>query len=264
MPLTSGLQNQRVLVTAASQGIGYGAARAFLDEGARLVINSSDDQKLNKAEMELSKLGEVHRIAGNLSSKQDIERIVLDTVDFLGGIDVLAYVTGSPAPGPVMEKSYEEWESAARLLAVSPTYLARCVAQVMIDRKTKGRMVFSASVVVREPSPNLALSNICRISVMGLVKTLSHELAPSGIRVNAILPGFIKTGRIDQLVQSSAKRKGISETQALNEIVSQIPLGYIGSVDEIARSFIFLGSDMSSYVSGAALPVDGAVLRSVG
>jgi 3-oxoacyl-[acyl-carrier protein] reductase len=264
MPLTTGLRNQKVLVTAASQGIGFGVARAFLDEGARVVINSSNDEKLNRAEQELSELGEVHRIAGDLASKQDIERIVLGTLDFLGGIDVLAYITGSPAPGPVMEKNYEDWEAAARLLTVSPTYLARCVAQVMIDRKTKGRMVFSASVVVREPSPNLALSNICRISVLGLVRTLARELAPSGIRVNAILPGYIKTARIDQLVQNTVMRKGISETQALNEFVSQIPLGYIGSVEEIARSFLFFGSDMSSYVSGAALPVDGGQLRSIG
>jgi 3-oxoacyl-[acyl-carrier protein] reductase len=251
-------------VTAASQGIGYGAARAFLEEGARVVINSSNDEKLQKAEQELSKYGQVHRISGDLSSKTDIDNLVTETAEILGGIDVLAYVTGSPAPGTVMEKSFEDWENAARLLTVSPTYLARRVAQVMIDAKTKGKMVFSASWVVREPSPTLALSNICRVSILALVRTLARELAPSGIRVNAILPGYIKTGRIDQIVKNTAKRKGISETDALNEIVLQIPLGYIGSTEEIARSFLFLGSDMSSYVSGAVLPVDGAVLRSIG
>jgi len=264
MPLTTGLKNQRVLVTAASQGIGFGVARAFLDEGARVVINSHNDEKLKKAEGELSKLGEVHRISGDLASKDVIDNLVSGTVKTLGGIDVLAYVTGSPSPGTVMEKNYEDWEQAAKLLTVSPTYLGRQVARVMIDNKIKGRMVFGASVVVREPSPNLALSNVCRISILGLVRTLSRELAPCGIRVNAILPGFIKTARIDQLVQNNAKRKGISETDALNEIVSQVPLGYIGSTEEIAKSFLFLGSEMSSYVSGAALPVDGAQMRSVG
>jgi len=264
MPLSTGLKNQKVLVTAASQGIGYGAAKAFLEEGARVVINSSNDDKLQKAEEELAKFGDVKRIAGDLSKKVDIERLVSGAVDILGGIDVLAYVTGSPAPGTVMEKGYEDWEYAARLLTVSPTYLAGCVARVMIDKKTKGRMVFSTSVVVREPSPNLALSNICRVSVLGLVRTLARELAPSGIRVNAILPGFIMTARIDQIVANNAKRKSISETQALNELISQVPLGYIGSTEEIARSFLFLGSEMSSYVTGAALPVDGGQLHSIG
>lgn len=264
MTLSTGLQNQRVLVTAASQGIGYGVAQAFLGEGARIVINSSNDEKLARAEAELAKLGEVHRIAGDLGAKPDIDRLVSGTVSVLGGIDVLAYVTGSPPTGTAMEKDYEDWESGARLLTIGPAYLGRQVARVMIDAKTKGNLVFSASVTVREPSPTLALSNVCRISVLGLVRTLARELAPSGIRVNAILPGYIKTARIDQLVKSNAQRRGISETQALNDFVSQIPMGYIGSTEEIARSFLFLGSDMSSYVSGAALPVDGALLRSNG
>src|SRR5271165_2950655 len=201
MPLSTGLKDQRILVTAASQGIGFGAAKAFLGEGARVVINSSNDVKLEKAQLELSALGEVHRITGDLSVKSDIDNVVTKTADLLGGIDVLAYVTGSPSPGTVMEKNYEEWDYAAKLLTISPAYLGRRVAEVMIQNKTKGRMVFAASLVVREPSPNLALSDVCRVSILGLVRTLARELAPKGIRVNAILPGFIRTGRIDQLVK---------------------------------------------------------------
>ena len=130
------------------------------------------------------------------------------TTDLLGGIDVLAYVTGSPSPGTVMEKNYDEWEYAARLLTISPAYLARKVAEVMIEKKTKGKMVFSASLVVREPSPNLALSDVCRVSILGLVRTLARELAPKGIRVNAILPGYIKTGRIHELSPGQFEEKG--------------------------------------------------------
>ena len=264
MPLTTGLNGQRVLITAASQGIGFGAAKAFLDEGARVVVNSSNNEKLAKARESLSKSGEVFAVTGNLTVKSDIDQLVSKTVDLLGGLDSLIYVTGSPAPGTVMEKNYDEWEFAARLLTVSPAYLARKVAEVMIEQKVKGRLVFSASYVIKEPSPNLALSNVCRISILGLVRTLARELGPRGIRVNAVLPGFIATGRIDQIVKDSAKRKGISETQALNEIVSQVPLGYIATTEELAKSFLYLGSEMSSYVSGAVLAVDGAILRSVG
>ncbi len=99
---------------------------------------------------------------------------------------------------------------------------------------------------------------------MGLVRTLARELGPRGIRVNAVLPGTIMTGRVDQIVQDIAKRMGVSETQAMNRMVSQIPLGYVGSVDEMSKAFLYLGSEMSSYVSGAVLPVDGAMLRSIG
>ncbi len=228
------------------------------------MINSSNEKRLKEAEQKLAGLGEVHGVAGDLSLQPEIDRLVTSTSSLLGGIDCLAYATGSPAPGTVMEKNFEDWDNAARLLTVSPAYLARKVAEIMIENKTKGRMVFSASYVVKEPSPTLALSNVCRVSILGLVRTLARELAPRGIRVNAILPGYIKTGRTDQLVKDTARRKAISETQVLNELVAQIPMGYIGSTEEIARSFIFLGSDMSAYVSGAVLPVDGAILRSIG
>jgi 3-oxoacyl-[acyl-carrier protein] reductase len=264
MPLSTGLSGQRVLVTAASQGIGFGVAKAFLGEGARVVINSSNAAKLESARTQLAGLGEVQGVAADLSSGTDIDTLVSKTVEILGGIDTLAYVTGSPMPGRVMDKSYEDWEAAAKLLTISPAYLGRKVAQVMIDQKVKGRLVFSASWVIKEPAPNLALSNVCRVAVLGLVRTLARELGPAGIRVNAILPGTILTGRTDQLAKDIAKRSGMSETQALNSMVSQIPLGYIGTTDELAKSFLFLGSDMSSYVSGAALPVDGASLHSIG
>lgn len=125
-------------------------------------------------------------------------------------------------------------------------------------------MVFSSSSAIREPNPNLALSNVCRIAIFGLVRTLARELGPKGIRVNGIMPGYIKTARIDSIVNDNARRKNISEDQALKELEAQVPLGHIGSTDQIAKSFVFLGSELSSYVSGAMLPVDGGMLRSIG
>ncbi|MGI0090873.1 MAG: SDR family oxidoreductase [Nitrososphaerales archaeon] len=264
MPLTSGLKEHRILVTAASQGIGYGVAQAFLEEGARVVINSSNEQRIESARAKLASFGEVYAVAADLSEKSGIEKIVSKTSELLGGIDALAYSTGSPARGTIMEKRYEEWEEAAKLLTISPTYLARKVAEVMIQNNTKGRMVLSSSSAIREPNPNLALSNVCRIAIYGLVRTLARELGPKGIRVNGIMPGYIKTARIDAIVGYTAKKKGVSEKQALKDLEAQVPLGRVGSTQEIAKSFVFLGSELSSYVSGAMLPVDGALLRSVG
>jgi 3-oxoacyl-[acyl-carrier protein] reductase len=261
--VTTGLKGQRVLVTAASQGIGYGAAQAFLGEGARVVINSSNADNLAKAQQSLSQFGEVHSVAGDLTISEDIDNLVAKTVGQLGGLDTLIYVTGSPKPGTMMEQDYSTWESAARLLTISPSYLTKKVAEIMIAQNVKGRMVLSASDAIREPEPNLALSNVCRISILGIVRTLARELGPHGIRVNAVLPGTIRTGRIDQLVEDISKRNNVSEAMVMSRMVSQIPLGYIGSVEEMARAFVYLGSDLSSYVSGAVLPVDGAMLRSI-
>jgi 3-oxoacyl-[acyl-carrier protein] reductase len=261
--MNSGLSGQRVLVTAASSGIGYGAAEAFLKEGARVIINSSNAEKLEAARGRLAQLGEVHAVQGNLAEKADIEKIVKQAVADLGGIDTLAYVTGSPKPGRVLEFTYEDWRAASDLLVVSPAYLSKLVAEHMIKDNTRGRMVFLSSYVIKEPALNIALSSVCRVSMLSLVRTLARELGPKGIRANGILPGFIRTGRLDQLAQDAAKRQGITPEEHIRNIERDIPLGRVGTTEELARAIVFLGSDLSSYISGASIPVDGALLRSI-
>ncbi len=264
MPLASGLRGARVLVTAASQGIGYGAAQAFLGEGARVVVNSSNADRLTAAVRRLERLGEVHGVVADLTRPDELDRLLPETLDHLGGLDTLAYVTGSPHPGVFMEQGYEDWARAASLLVVSPSYLARKAAEAMLSGGSAGRMVFLASFAIREPIPNLATSNVCRIAIAGLVRTLARELGPRGIRVNGILPGYIRTARIDEVVRDAARRQGTSPEEILRGIEREIPLGRIGTPEELGRAVVFLGSDLSSYVSGALLPVDGGILRSVG
>lgn len=264
MPLTSGLSGQRVLVTAASQGIGLAAAKAFLEEGARVVINGSNPGRLEKALGTLRPLGEVHGVVADLVQHAELDRLVAETQRALGGVDTLVYVTGSPAPGTFMEQSFDSWQAAANLLTVSPAYLAQRVAAMMMESNTRGRLVFSASFAIREPIPNIATSNVCRIAIAGLVRTLARELGRHGIRVNGVLPGYIATERVSHVFEDVARRRGITPDQAQAQLVQDIPLGRIGRPDELAKAFVFLGSDMSSYISGALLPVDGGILRSVG
>jgi 3-oxoacyl-[acyl-carrier protein] reductase len=264
MPLTSGLTGQRVLVTAASQGIGFAAARAFLEEGARVIVNGSNRGRLEAALRALRPLGEVQGVVADLTQHAELDRLVADTRTMLGGIDTLVYVTGSPAPGTFMEQSFDTWQAAATLLTVSPAYLAQRVGDLMLTSHTRGRMVFSASFAIREPIPTIATSNVCRIAIAGLVRTLARELGPNGIRVNGILPGWIATDRIDHLFEDTAQRRGTTTEQVRAALLRDIPLGRIGTPEELARAFVFLGSEMSSYVTGALLPVDGGILRSVG
>jgi len=263
LSLDTGLKGQRVLVTASSSGIGYGAAETFLKEGARIVINSSNREKLEAARQKLSPLGEVHPIAADLAVKGQLERLVGETISSLGGIDALVYVTGSPKPGRFLEFSYEDWRSASDLLVVSPAYLARLVADHMIVSYTRGRMVFLSSYVIKEPSLGIALSSVCRVAVLSLVRTLGRELGPKNIRVNGIMPGYIRTARIDQLAQDAAKRRGIKPEEWVAELEREIPMGRIGTTQELANAILFLSSDLSSYISGVTIPVDGAVLRSI-
>ena len=260
----SGLSGKRVLVTAASRGIGFGAARAFLEEGSRVVINSSNKANLDAAEQRLKPLGEVHAVTGDHRVKDDIDGLVDKTQNLLGGVDVLAYVAGPPPAGTFMELDYDRWQKAADLLLIGPAYLARRVAQGMIDSGTKGSMVFVSSFTIKEPVPNLAESNVVRGSMLGLVRSLARELGPKGIRVNGVMPGYIQTGRLDHVIDDAASRRKIGREQAMAEIISQIPIGRLGSTEEMASVITFLASDRASYVSGATVPVDGAFIRSVG
>jgi 3-oxoacyl-[acyl-carrier protein] reductase len=264
VPLASGLAGARVLVTASSQGIGFAAARAFLEEGARVMINSSNSDRVGAAVERLRSVGEVHGTVADLATHEGLDRLMDETLRRLGGLDTLVYVTGSPRPGVFLEQGFDDWSRAATLLVVSPAYLARRTADAMIAQGTKGRMVFLTSMAIREPIANLALSSTCRIAVAGLVRTLARELAPKGIRVNGILPGYVHTARIDEVAEDAARRRGTTPEAVLEGIVREIPMGRIGSTEELARAVVFLGSEMSSYVSGAMLPVDGAYLRSVG
>jgi 3-oxoacyl-[acyl-carrier protein] reductase len=264
VPTEAPTRDSRVLVTAASQGIGYAAAEAFLREGARVVINSSNQENLRRASESLSSIGAVSAVRGDLRKKDDLDHLLVETRRILGGLDTLVYVTGPPTPGMFLEQGFEEWERAAQLLVVSPAYLARIAAEAMLVGGRGGRMVFLTSIAIREPIPTIATSSVCRIAVAGLVRTLARELGPKGIRVNGILPGYIGTDRLSELLVDSARRKGTSEAAERAALERDIPLGRVGAPEELARAIVFLGSEASSYVTGALLPVDGGTLRSVG
>ncbi len=263
MPFDPHLKDKRVLVTAASQGIGLGAARAFVKEGARVVINSSNADRLGKAVSELQELGSAQGVVADLRRHAELDRLVAESREFLGGFDTFVYVTGSPATGVFMEQDYDAWSRAAELMVVSPAYLARRVAEAMLEGGRPGQMVFLGSISMREPIPAIATSSVCRIAVAGLVRTLSRELGPKRIRVNGILPGYVQTPRTDEVTKANAARLGISVAEARAQLEREIPLGRIGTTEELARAVVFLGSELSSYVSGALLPVDGGILRSV-
>ncbi len=264
MSRSFGLEGKKILVTGASSGIGFGAAKAFLGEGANVVINSSNRDRLSKAHEKLGKEGNVHSIVADITKEKDLDRLVAGAVRKLGGLDTLVYVTGQPATGRFLEKDYSDWRAAADLMMISPAYLARLVATQMIDSKVRGSMVFLGSITMREPVLTIAVSGVARIGVSGLVRTLARELGPKGIRVNGILPGYIETARVEAILKDRVAREGISRAKAVEEMVAEIPMGRLGTTEELAQVVMFLASDLSSYVSGALIPVDGALLRSTG
>lgn len=257
-----GLEGRRVLVTASTRGIGFGIAKVLLREGARVVINGRYREGVDRAVEELRGLGEVYGVAADLTRRGDVERLVEEAVRLLGGLDALVYVTGPPRPGYFTELSPEDWDYGARLLIMSAVWLTRA-ALPHLEKGVEPSIVYLSSVAVKEPIPNIALSNVLRIAVQGLVKTLARELGPRGIRVNAVLPGYILTDRVRQIARDRAAREGRSEEDVLRDIASEVPLGRIGEPEEVGHLVAFLISRYASYITGASIPIDGGLLRSV-
>lgn len=178
------------------------------------------------------------------------------TVSLLGGLDAIVYNTGPPKPGRFLDLSMSDWNYASRLLIFSALWITY-YSIPHLSRSPHPSMVFITSSATREPMMSIALSSTLRVAVHGLVKILSKELGPMGIRVNAIMPGYIETSRFYQLVEKRAAREEKSREEVVEDIKNSIPLRRIGSPREIGKVVAFLISPYASYVTGASIPVDG-------
>ncbi|NPA97965.1 MAG: SDR family oxidoreductase [Crenarchaeota archaeon] len=254
----------RVLVTASSRGIGFGIAKVLVREGAKVVISSRNRERLYRALHELNSIGsgEAYAVQADLTRREDIERLVKETVDRLGGLDALVYVTGPPRPGRFQDLELDDWEYGVRLLIMSAVWLTYYSLPYIVESANPS-ITYVTSVAVREPIETIALSNTLRISVHGLVKTLARELGRKNVRVNAVLPGYIYTDRIKEIASDKASRTGKSIDEVINDMVKEVPLGRIGKPEEVGYLVAFLISRYASYINGASIPIDGGLLRSV-
>ncbi|BBD73777.1 short-chain dehydrogenase [Sulfodiicoccus acidiphilus] len=254
-----GLSGKKVIVTAASRGLGFATAKRFLEEGATVLVSSDDQSRLAEAVTLLSKYGPVKSMRCDLTDKDQVASLIREGTAQLGGLDVLAYVTGSPRAGTIMDLKDDDWEYAFRLLLMSAVVAVRESAKVM---GKGGRIVLSTSMTLKEPVDNLDLSNVVRISLAGLIRSVARQLGPKGILVNGVMPGYAMTDRVRELVKFRAKSKAITEKEAEEEMTKNIPLGRIASPEEVANVIVFLASSLATYVTGALIPVDGGYLRS--
>ncbi len=257
------LSGRLAFTTASSKGIGFGVARVLARAGADVILLSRSEENLKKAREKIMSGSsvDVSYIIADLTKREDLERTVRELSE-IGEPDVFFFSTGGPKPGYFMEMSMEDWEKAVRLLLYPAVYLTRAIVPAM-ERKGFGRIIYSTSVAIKEPIPNIALSNVVRISMAGLVRTLAKELGPRGITVNGIMPGIIRTDRVIQLAEDRAKREGKTIEEALAEYAKPIPAGRLGEPEEIGYLVAFLASDLGSYINGAMIPVDGGRLNSV-
>jgi 3-oxoacyl-[acyl-carrier protein] reductase len=259
-----GLTNKVAMVAGASRGLGYAVARALAEEGVHVSIASRDAAAVAAAarRMEEETGAHVLAVATDVSSGPAIEHWHHKTIDQFGGIDLLFTNSGGPPPGATLNFDDAQWQKAFELLLMSAVRMVRLAVPSMASRGG-GSIILPTSSSVKEPIPNLALSNILRASVAALSKTLASELVAQKIRVNHLIPGRIATDRLRELDESNSKRQGISLEEQQKRMQQTIPMGRYGDPKEFAAAAVFLFSDAASYITGATLQADGGQMRSV-
>lgn len=257
------LKDKVALVTAASKGLGKAAALEFAREGARVAMCARSDALEDAAAAIREQTGgEVLAVRADVTVQKDIDNLIQNTLDEFGGIDILIVNAGGPPPGGFLSLTPEDWEAACSLTIMSAVRLCYAVVPQMVERGS-GSVVTTQSYVVKQPLDHLILANSLRLAVIGMVKTMANELGPKGVRINSINPAWTWTERIDQLMRDRAERSGTSVDEEAKKVVSEMPLGRMGTVEEYGRTIVWLASPAASFIHGHALMFDGGLTKAV-
>jgi len=242
-----GLRGRTAIVSGASSGMGLAIAETLAAEGANVAMFARRRELL---EREAERLGAL-AVRGDLTNPTHLRALVDQTLEAFGAIDILVLNGGGPVRTTAADVTAESLEHAVDLLLTSSVRLAGlCLPHLRVSGH--GRIVAITSSSVREPIPNLALSNAIRPGLVGWLKTLARELGPDRVTVNVIAPGRIATERLQEVYAAG----GPSESD-----LEAIPLKRIGEPREVAEVVAFLASDAAAYVTAAVIPVDGGLTR---
>lgn len=250
-----GLKNKIAFVAASSQGLGKSVALELSMEGANVIICGRNKENLEHTKQEIEKLskGEVLALAGDLSIAIEREQIIKKALQGYNSIDILVTNTGGPPTGKFEELKQEDWDNAYKNLLTSVIGLVNGFLPGM-KQQGWGRIISITSMAVKQPVNNLILSNSVRAAVVGLIKTLSNELAIHNITVNNVMPGYTETERLKELIENNP---------SFASAKSEVPLGRFGTPEEFAAAVTFLASERASYITGVSLAVDGGWIKSI-
>ena len=255
------LDGKTAIVCGATQGIGRAIALAFAHAGARVVAVGRNDDGLKKVHAELLEISSCahETVTADFAKLEDTVRIARETAARLGVVHILVNNTGGPAAGAIIEANPNDFAAAIAMHVGTAQAWTQACAPLMRGANY-GRIVSITSTSVVTPITGLGVSNTVRAAMGNWTKTLASELGRFGITVNAILPGFTRTNRLDALLKGKATRAGIAVREVEEESMATIPLGRFAAPEEIARVAVFLASPAASYVNGVNLPVDGGRL----
>jgi NAD(P)-dependent dehydrogenase (short-subunit alcohol dehydrogenase family) len=254
MGLQLGLEGKVAIVTGGSRGIGEAIARAFVEQGARVAIASRKIDGVAAVAESITRThgeGRVRAFAAHTGKEEDCKRLVEETGAAFGKVDVLVNNAGTnPYFGPMLNADGGAWDKTFEVNLKGYFWCAREVGRHLAGRGAPGSIISVASIAGLVASPMQGIYSMTKASVISMTKTLALELGPSGIRVNAIAPGFVDT----RLASAVLKNDDL-----VKAVVARTPLGRYGNPDEIAGGAVYLASNAASFLTGHTLVIDGGL-----
>ncbi len=252
------------LVAGASQGLGRATALALASEGAHLALCARNDEALTQLATKIrAQFGvEVYTQQLDVHDSRGIDEFVKDAARIFDRVDICVTNAGGPPAKPFLETTDAEWDDAFQLNLRSAASFARAVIPYM-QRNKWGRIITISSITVKQPQPQLILSNAIRTGVAGLVRSLANDFGKDGILVNNVGPGYTATDRLRELAANRAAALGQSIAESEGEWIEQIPVGRLGRPEEVADAIVWLASERASFVTGQTILVDGGMYKGI-
>lgn len=257
-----GLKDKVAFVAGSSRGLGFATAMLLAREGARIIVNSRSQESASKAAEAIAQQTGARAVGlgGDISLPDVPAELVRQATDTFGRLDILITNAGGPPSGPFESFDDAVWQKAVDVSLMSHVRLIRA-ALPYLRQSPIASVLTITSYSVKQPIPNLVLSNSIRAATVGLTKTLALELGKDGIRFNSILPGWTETERVTELIGARAKDNGTTIEEEIAKQAKESPLGRMGMPEEFANAAAFLVSPAASYITGVMLTVDGGMYK---
>lgn len=257
------LSGKTAIVTGGSRGIGFGIVYRLAEAGASVMIASLNEDEMIKAEQEFSgKNWKIKTVKTDVSKETDVKNMVKAALDSFGSVDILVNNAGIFPSVPISEMNKEDFEKVISVNLEGVFLCTKYVSEQMISQKKGGKIINITSIDALHPSSvGLAHYDASKHGVWGFTKNAALELAPHQIWINAVAPGAIATPGVQEMQQKTSG-KPVDMSKVLEDFLKKIPMHRMGEPDDIGKVVLFLASEMSSYMTGAQIVVDGGVLLS--
>lgn len=255
------LKEKTAIVGGSSKGLGRACAIALAREGVNIVLCARNESTLFNTQKEIEALGaKVMALVVDMSNPADNEFVVKETVARFGCVDILINNSGGPKPGSFRDVSENELDEAYNsVLKYNIRMINHCLPYM--EEKRWGRIINIASITVKEPSPNMVLSNIFRSAVVSYAKSISKELISKGITINNVCPGYFKTDRVTQLMEERSEAEGLSVEEYEMKMIADFPHKRYMDPEEFGDLVCYLCSEQARSINGSTIQIDGGLLN---